>query len=425
MKVKFLTLLAVSFILIYSSCSKESLNGSTSYLEIKDAKEAQTKLLTLLKEKKINSKIDLEVKRMEAEEKIKGHGALSKRNAVDKYASLAHNHEYMFYRNLIKRAINPDDYECGPTILDEYLGPIISAWTPEEAGLFFQFGFLAFDEAYYLDNTEGEDYFGENGEYTQQIKRYDSNLRRFWNIREPILLGDAHSNIYKDVPLLAKLLQLTQVEGEGDDAHPISAETAMEIAQLIHVVFGTDAFENYNHPLFTFNAFAAGDPENGIPMKTVMGDGIMRAYKELGFEDVANHFIMAHEYGHHIQVFIDYIPITYQYFDPEETRKLELMADAYAAYYSAHKQGANMRGNKLAKAQDAAYSVGDCFYEDPGHHGTPNQRKLAASFGILIATDEYRKNEIISMKQFYRIFNALYHHIIKPDGFVNKSDINF
>ena len=175
-----------------------------------------------------------------------------------------------------------------------------------------------------------------------------------------------------------------------------------------------------NHPLFTFNAFAISAPELGIPDKIVMGDGVLDAYKAIGFDDVALQAIFAHEFGHHIQFergFFNELPPGS---DPstvdaaELTRHNELMADAFSAYYLTHSRGASMNRKRVEQFLQVFFEVGDCAFTDPGHHGTPIQRMRAAQFGFDVADQAQKQGHILTAAQFHALFEARYTTFVAP-----------
>ena len=102
-----------------------------------------------------------------------------------------------------------------------------------------------------------------------------------------------------------------------------------------------------------------------------MRDGILEGFAALGYEDVAPQAILAHEFVHHIQfqlnLFEDEVT-------PEATRRTELMADAYSAYYLSHARGVSMQSKRVKKFLAVFFNLGDCSIEHSGHHGTPHAR---------------------------------------------------
>ncbi len=93
---------------------------------------------------------------------------------------------------------------------------------------------------------------------------------------------------------------------------------------------------------------------------------------------------MAHEFGHHVQYELGVFDTGPT--DPAEaTRRTELMADAMASYFGTHKKGLALNSKRVADALLSFYTVGDCYFDDPGHHGTPLQRQRAADWGSGLA----------------------------------------
>lgn len=311
--------------------------------------------------------------------------------------------DYSYYQRLVMRAINADDYECEPTFIDDYVNHSVENWANNDFLIYSYFGGVAFDYVYVFENTGGGQYYGSDGQFTNATNRAFKNLLRFWNIPTDILLRDAHGIIYDDETKVKSILLLY---GYTDD-------DANYLADLIKTVFGSPTFMNYKHPLLTFNAFAAtADPDFGTVKKIVMGDGILEAYDDLGFGDVAPQAILAHEYGHHVQFAknVDFVN------SPEGTRRTELMADAFAAYYLTHKLGATMNWKRVQQFLVVYYGIGDCAFTNPNHHGTPNQRLKAATFGYNIANDAKLKGKILTSEEFIALFDAELPNFIAPDA---------
>lgn len=96
--------------------------------------------------------------------------------------------------------------------------------------------------------------------------------------------------------------------------------------------------------------------------------------------DIVNAMILAHEYGHQLQ---------YAYGLPsvsESTaRPNELEADGFAGYYLRRPNGYNQTSfAQIAAAYEFAQSIGDYQTTNPGHHGTPPQRRSAVRLGFLL-----------------------------------------
>ena len=134
-----------------------------------------------------------------------------------------------------------------------------------------------------------------------------------------------------------------------------------------------------------------------------MGDGIMDGYAGIGFGDVAPQAILAHEFGHHIQFELGLFggPTS-----PESTRRTELMADAFSAYFLSHAQGTSMQWKRVQQFLAVFFNIGDCLFTNNGHHGTPTQRMAAAQFGYSVANDAQKQGHILTAQEFVALFDA-------------------
>ena len=131
--------------------------------------------------------------------------------------------------------------------------------------------------------------------------------------------------------------------------------------------------------------------------------------------------IYAHEFGHHVQhlkgYFNDALAVApTAEAQPEATRYIELMADAYSAYYLTHSRGAAMNRKRVKQFLEVFYEIGDCGFAYDGHHGTPNQRKAAALFGFRVADEAQKQGHILSADAFHARFVQAYPELVKPDA---------
>ncbi|HUQ96242.1 MAG TPA: hypothetical protein VM010_01150 [Chitinophagaceae bacterium] len=134
-----------------------------------------------------------------------------------------------------------------------------------------------------------------------------------------------------------------------------------------------------------------------------MGDGIMEGFDAIGYGDVAPQAILAHEFGHHIQFQLNLFEDVRT---PEATRRTELMADAYAAYYLSHARGASMQWKRVKQFLAVFFNIGDCSFNSTGHHGTPTQRMAAAEWGYSVANNAQKQGHILTAQQFTALFEA-------------------
>jgi predicted metalloprotease len=93
--------------------------------------------------------------------------------------------------------------------------------------------------------------------------------------------------------------------------------------------------------------------------------------------DFAVAYVVAHEYGHQIQ---DELGVLDEGLPTVDT---ELQADCYAGNWakSAYDQD-RLDDGDIQEALDAALAVGDFDTSNPGHHGTPEERKEAWTRGF-------------------------------------------
>ncbi len=93
------------------------------------------------------------------------------------------------------------------------------------------------------------------------------------------------------------------------------------------------------------------------------------------YGDFAVAYIVAHEYGHQIQ---DELGMFERYGQQVPTMAFELQADCYAgAWANSANQENRLEDGDVEEALDAALAVGDFDTANPGHHGTPEQRREA------------------------------------------------
>ena len=181
----------------------------------------------------------------------------------------------------------------------------------------------------------------------------------------------------------------------------------------------SDPGMGYDHPILTFSAMAVtsegyeSDPWTGnVPDNIVIGDGLLAYFKAVGLDENAPDMIIAHEFGHHIQWELDLFYL-YDEGTPEATRKIELMADTFSAYFLSHKKGAAFNRKRIADVFEAAFDLGDCFFQNNDHHGTPKQRKAAIQLGSSIAKQN-NGHIILEASELLSIFEARYDALLSP-----------
>lgn len=278
-------------------------------------------------------------------------------------------------------AIDPSQYQCASTPVSDWLDSQLDNVDFLNLLLLNYLGALDLPtyDALVFGQESHSNTFGYDGSYTNELNHTMRDLKGFWDIKsDDISLIPMHGKpVFSSDARTARSLQVL-----GYDA----ADSA-ELAPIIREMVTDDpALKGGDHPIFTFNAFAytnEGDPDPlaaTISDRIVMGDGVMAGMKAIGLDKTAPRSVLAHEFGHHVQ-FEDNLfdsPLT----GPEATRRTELMADSFGSYFLAHKKGASLNKHRVLEDEQSFYNVGDCAYTSNSHHGTPNQRLRAATWGV-------------------------------------------
>jgi uncharacterized protein len=96
--------------------------------------------------------------------------------------------------------------------------------------------------------------------------------------------------------------------------------------------------------------------------------------------DFAVAYIVAHEYGHEVQ---NELGLYEKYGNQVPTMAFELQADCFAGNWAKHAADKNeLDPGDVDEALNAALAVGDFAADNPGHHGTPEQREEAWTTGF-------------------------------------------
>ena len=311
--------------------------------------------------------------------------------------------KYPEYRSLAIKALESGSSSCDAnTPLNIWLGDQLSDWNGDANFFATYTGILDFPayDALFFSNSSANQYFGIHGEYSQQINKTFKDLKRFWNIQsDNIVLAGLHGNMLQN---REKVILMDEIMF-GD-----SKQVAEFYADLIQTLLKEmPQYRNGEHPIFTFNAYAqqAFDfpPFGKVPNKIVVGDGILDGFSSIGFKDIAPQAILAHEFGHHIQF---QLGVFGDQFSPEASRRTELMADAYSAYYLSHARGASMQWKRVQQFLQVFFNIGDCSFNDDRHHGTPAQRMAAARWAYNLANDAQKQGHILGSKEFTSRFEA-------------------
>lgn len=260
----------------------------------------------------------------------------------------------------------------------------------------------------HFENSPENQYFGVNGEHTSQINKVFNDLKSFWNIRSNnIITVAAHGSMLQDRSKVIKMYKL--VYAYSDDK---ANKYADSIAILLKIY---PQFLNGDHPAFSFNQFAIPDTTianvGQVRAKIIIADGLLKGMEALGYKDTAPQAILAHEFAHHLQYDLGILR-TGMKLTPKTSRRIELMADAYAAYFLSHARGAAMPLDNLKQVAEVFFNTGDCDFAVESHHGTPTQRKAATEWGYNLAINAQKKDYILPTKEFSRLFDTEYNEII-------------
>lgn len=268
---------------------------------------------------------------------------------------------------------------------------------------------LALNHSVYFENSAANQSFGLKGEYTNQLNNSFKDLKRFWGIQsDNIIMVAAHGSVLQD---RNKVFKTYKAIGYPD-------EKANDYADSIATLLKTyPQYLNGDHPAFSINQYAVPDTTlagvGQIPAKIVIGDGNLQGFEGIGYRDIAPQAILAHEVGHHIQYDLGILKPGMKLI-PKTARRIELMANAYAAYYLSHARGgAALQGKSVQQVSDLLSNTGDCSFKAASHHGTPSQNKAAAEWGYNLAKDAQKQGGILSGLEFARLFDAELPNIVK------------
>jgi hypothetical protein len=317
----------------------------------------------------------------------------------------------------VDRALNPDDYQCGPTDFDAYIDGVVDGLSLNE--LIFLVNHIemldipTYDALFFGSNTDAR--YDLRADSRQSLTRTFTDVKRFWDIQSgDIQLMAMHGSMLADASRVARVLQLPLPESG------MSPAAAQQRAADIAAAVSAGAFSGGDNPLFTLNAFAftaEGDPDPavaGLPDKLIFGDGILDALNAMGIGDVGARAVMGHEFGHHVQ-FEDGLfssPLT----GAEATRRTELMADAFGTYFATHARGLALNTKRVLQAEKTSFEVGDCQFADPGHHGTPLQRLRSATWAADLANAARPQGKILPSLGFASLFEQELPSIVAPDA---------
>ena len=92
------------------------------------------------------------------------------------------------------------------------------------------------------------------------------------------------------------------------------------------------------------------------------------------------------------------------------------MADAFGSYFATHSRGLALNAKRVLQVEKSFYEVGDCAFDNPGHHGTPNQRMRASQWGVDLAASAQKQGHILPSMTVDREFEAALPGLVAPDA---------
>ncbi|MFE9206348.1 hypothetical protein [Micromonospora sp. NPDC007230] len=297
-------------------------------------------------------------------------------------------------QNAIAAAIDPDDYVCSDTAFSTWVDEIVGGIDFGTLFVLLIFGVLdypTYDAVLYGSSANQADY-GLPAQYQNSMSVAFRAAKKFWDVPlDDVDFLAMQNDMLQDPERVARMVTLFW---------GLSPEDALSIAeQLIGIIDSAPGLAGGDSPLFTLNAFAFSavdetePPFANLPDKMVFGEGMFTALEVLGISDAGPRAVLGHEMAHHVQYEAGLFdsPLT----GPEATRRTELMADAFGTYFVTHARGLALNTRRVLEAERAFYEVGDCSFTSGGHHGTPNQRLRASTWGADLASAAQKQGHIL------------------------------
>jgi hypothetical protein len=260
----------------------------------------------------------------------------------------------------IEAAINPDDHECSnDTDFGRWAEETFGQIEPASLDLIFGVGvdFWAFANIIAFDQDASDEYMGIDGQHTKELQKRHRKGHRFCDVA-------------------TSRRTMSCVRARKGRTSPTTPRWC---------------------PVLLSFGFPAADAQFFVDL-----------VQQVIIDDPAL------EFAHHVKGelgVLDSVP-----FEPEAPRPIELMADTFAAYNLAHARGASFQTKRIVDIVSASFNIGDCGFDDPGHHGTPNQREAAAAWGADLANSAHPQGKIKSATTMLELFDAQLPRLIAPDA---------
>mmetsp|Transcript_20829 Transcript_20829/g.57913 ORF Transcript_20829/g.57913 Transcript_20829/m.57913 type:complete len:440 (-) Transcript_20829:610-1929(-) len=352
-------------------------------------------------------------------------GPLSRVSAAEKHRSRHPDFERALQLRLLQdeeggeahnaRSLASDDCESE---LSRYALSLLNQMSAQDASALFVDALadkIAFVHKIVIDKSEDDEYFGENGEYTDELLSRMDDIERFYGLgtttstteEQPSILLGAHGSAIAIRSVRVRFCELIRSSPRFDcDGY------ADEVNRIINRIPG-----RYSNPLLTMNAFVANSDfardfndidSSSIKTTIAFGDGILTYMESTGHaSDHDPDFVLAHEYGHVLQIENGMYKIRSDGTISSSLRsRLELMADAFAAYYMAHNRGGALPTDEIDEISTRAATMGDFLDGPESVHGTPGQRECAAIWGANFAKS--KAQALTSVEDFETAFDQVY-----------------
>lgn len=300
---------------------------------------------------------------------------------------------------LFRNAVTPST--CGPTELNEVQNEYINAIIADPLALANVSLYSNLNYYYSFLLNEGDQYFGEDGDYTQLMRKRKRDLEKFWSMPVEITVKGEHTANLNDREILAETFSefygFTDANG---NFVPVTEEQAYEQADIL-LELNEESPNLPENPYFATDGFASSN------RTIVIGDGLPDWLSQTGIDEgIVWTGILAHEWSHEIQFLntAEWYPNRAAQDPAADTRYTELEADFFASYYMTHKRGATYNWKRVAQFFELFFQIGDCGFSSPGHHGTPAQRMAAARAGYDLAHEAQKQGHILSMQQVHEVF---------------------
>jgi hypothetical protein len=319
-----------------------------------------------------------------------------------------------FHDEIVERLsnkINGQTPPCSPTAYQTYLDGLYAELSEAELQALQELttqglNLLPFYAVLVSGRFPGNSDFYPNAAQGAEYAKRLTDLTRFWDVKFPnITLYSVNGKFFRNDAAMVKAASFV---------YKINATEAQALIDMIQQVFEDFPAIGYDFPIWSLNSASFEDypsPDIMGDNSVLMGDGLIMFFESISLGTYGPDYMFFHEFSHQIQ-FAKNLPQLSEG-TPDSSRYLELQADAFAAYFGRHPRGAAIPFQSMVDFVKAAYVIGDCEFDNPGHHGTPNQRAAAVAFAALQVDATRNKIRILSSGSFINRFNRALPYIIQ------------